>query len=54
MDHLLTVEFFTALLQVILIDLALAADNAVVIGMAAAGLPRDREKAIVWGSSRPR
>jgi YjbE family integral membrane protein len=39
-----------ALLQVILIDLTLAGDNAVVIGMAAARVPEDkRPKAIFWG-----
>jgi YjbE family integral membrane protein len=41
---------FTALLQVILIDLTLAGDNAVVIGLAAAGLPPEqRNKAVVVG-----
>jgi YjbE family integral membrane protein len=40
----------TALGQVIMIDLVLAGDNAVVIGMAAAGLPKDqRNKAILIG-----
>jgi len=39
-----------ALGTVILTDLALAADNAIVVGMAAAGLPRDqRPRAIVIG-----
>jgi YjbE family integral membrane protein len=39
-----------ALFQVIMIDLVLAGDNAVVIGLAAAGLPhRMRRKAIVVG-----
>lgn len=39
-----------ALGQVIMIDLVLAGDNAVVIGLAAAGLPKDqRNKAIVVG-----
>ena len=39
-----------ALLQVILIDLTLAGDNAVVIGMAAARVPADkRPRAIFWG-----
>ena len=39
-----------ALVSVILIDLALAGDNAVVVGMAAAGLtPDDRRRAIFWG-----
>ncbi|MEO8530305.1 MAG: YjbE family putative metal transport protein [Deltaproteobacteria bacterium] len=41
---------FTAFLQVIGIDLVLAGDNAIVIGMAAAGLPKDqRTKAIMIG-----
>ncbi|MBI4920938.1 MAG: YjbE family putative metal transport protein [Devosia nanyangense] len=40
----------TVFLQVVLIDLALAGDNAVVIGMAAAGLQgADRRRAIVAG-----
>lgn len=39
-----------SLLQVIVIDLVLAGDNAIVIGLAAAGLPRDqRRKAIFIG-----
>jgi YjbE family integral membrane protein len=39
-----------ALFQVILIDLALAGDNAIVIGLAAAGLPREqRSKAVLFG-----
>ena len=41
---------FAAFLQVIMIDLVLAGDNAIVIGMAAAGLPTDlRKKAILIG-----
>jgi YjbE family integral membrane protein len=40
----------TALLQVIAIDLVLAGDNAIVIGLAAAGLPvEQRKKAILIG-----
>jgi YjbE family integral membrane protein len=43
-------EALTALLGVIGIDLVLAGDNAIVIGMAAAGLPKDqRTKAIIIG-----
>lgn len=43
-------SFFSSLLQVILIDLVLAGDNAVVIGLAAAGLAPDlRRKAILIG-----
>jgi YjbE family integral membrane protein len=41
---------FTALVQVLLIDLTLAGDNAVVVGMAVAGLPAERRRiAIVVG-----
>ena len=41
---------FAAFFQVIMIDLVLAGDNAVVIGLAAAGLPADlRKKAILIG-----
>lgn len=50
MEHLLIPGVLTALLQVILIDLVLSGDNAIVIGLAAAGLPADqRGKAIVLG-----
>jgi len=39
-----------ALATVVLIDLVLAGDNAIVVGMAAAGLPKDvRKKAIIVG-----
>jgi YjbE family integral membrane protein len=49
-SDLFTGEALTALLQVIMIDLVLAGDNAIVIGLAAAGLPREqRGKAIVIG-----
>ena len=42
--------FLTAFMQVIMIDLVLAGDNAVVIGLAAAGLPPElRRKAIIIG-----
>ncbi|HWA01748.1 MAG TPA: YjbE family putative metal transport protein [Caulobacterales bacterium] len=41
---------FGALVQVVLIDLALAGDNAVAVGLAAAGLPAEqRRRAIFWG-----
>jgi YjbE family integral membrane protein len=50
MSELLTTEALSALLQVIMIDLVLAGDNAVVIGLAAAGLPKEqRNKAILIG-----
>ena len=48
--EIFTSEGFAALLQVILIDLVLAGDNAIVIGLAAAGLPREqRNRAILVG-----
>ncbi len=48
--EIFTAEGFTALMQVIMIDLVLAGDNAIVIGLAAAGLPVDqRRKAILIG-----
>lgn len=46
----LTASALSALGQVIVIDLVLAGDNAIVIGLAAAGLPADqRRKAILIG-----
>src|SRR5262245_19916628 len=43
-------DVLAALLQVVVIDLVLAGDNAVVIGLAAAGLPEaQRGKAILIG-----
>ncbi len=43
-------ESLTALLQVVAIDVALAGDNAIVVGMAAAGLPAaHRKRAILIG-----
>ncbi len=45
-----TPEALTAFFQVIMIDLVLAGDNAIVIGLAASGLPREqRAKAIMLG-----
>jgi YjbE family integral membrane protein len=50
MTELFTADALSALLQVIMIDLVLAGDNAIVIGLAAAGLPREqRGKAILVG-----
>jgi YjbE family integral membrane protein len=50
MTGLLTSETITAFFQVIMIDLVLAGDNAIVIGLAAAGLPHEqRTKAILIG-----
>jgi YjbE family integral membrane protein len=50
MSELISTEAFSAFVQVIFIDLVLAGDNAVVIGLAASGLPREqRNKAILVG-----
>ncbi len=50
MNELLSPEALTALFQVIMIDLVLAGDNAIVIGLAAAGLPAEqRKRAILIG-----
>lgn len=47
-DH--AVANFAALFQVVLIDLALAGDNAVAVGLAAAALAKDQQRrAIFWG-----
>ena len=48
--EIFTAEGFAALLQVMAIDLVLAGDNAIVIGLAAAGLAKEhRAKAILIG-----
>ena len=48
--EIFTAAGLSALLQVVAIDLALAGDNAIVIGLAAAGLPADqRKRAIIVG-----
>ncbi len=48
--EIFTAEGFSALLQVLAIDLVLAGDNAIVIGLAAAGLAKEqRNKVIIIG-----
>jgi len=50
MLEMISSQSLTALFQVVMIDLVLAGDNAIVIGLAAAGLPEDqRKKAILIG-----
>ena len=50
MFEIFTSQSLTALFQVVMIDLVLAGDNAIVIGLAAAGLPENqRKKAILVG-----
>lgn len=44
-------EFLTALLSIIMIDLVLAGDNAILIGLAARNLPKPQQKKVIlWGS----
>jgi integral membrane protein, YjbE family len=46
----LTLEFWSALITIVFIDLVLAGDNAIVIGLAARNLPKHQQKAaILWG-----
>lgn len=50
MAEIFTADVLSAFLQVIMIDLVLAGDNAIVIGLAAAGLPKEqRTRAILIG-----
>lgn len=50
LESLLTPGALGALLQVLMIDLVLAGDNAVAVGVVAAGLPAaDRRRVIFWG-----
>jgi YjbE family integral membrane protein len=49
--EVLSTAWWSALLAIILIDLVLAGDNAIVIALAARSLPKDlQKKAIVWGT----
>ena len=49
--ELFTASWWSALLAIILIDLVLAGDNAIVIALAARNLPANlQKKAIIWGA----
>jgi YjbE family integral membrane protein len=49
--ELFSPEFFTALAAIIVIDLALAGDNAIVIALAARNLPPNlQRRAVLWGT----
>ena len=51
MDQFLTPEFWVAVGQIIMIDILLGGDNAVVIALACRKLPPDlRAKGIIWGT----
>ena len=48
---ILSLQFLSALLAIIVIDLVLAGDNAIVIALAARNVPRELQKrAILWGT----
>nr|AYQ71775.1 TerC family protein [Cohnella candidum] len=47
-----TLQFWSSLLTIVFIDLLLAGDNAIVIGLAARNLPKEtQKKAILWGTA---
>ncbi|GEN34957.1 membrane protein [Aneurinibacillus danicus] len=47
----LSAQFFSMLFSIIIIDLVLAGDNAIVIGLASRNLPKEQQKkAIIWGT----
>src|SRR5262245_57192177 len=49
--ELFSSEFLSALLAIVIIDLVLAGDNAIVIALAARSLPDNlRRKAVLWGT----
>ena len=50
--EILSTEFLSALLAIIVIDLVLAGDNAIVIALAARNVPKHLQKrAILWGTA---
>ncbi|MBH1988283.1 MAG: TerC family protein [Burkholderiales bacterium] len=52
MDAFLTPEFWLAVGQIIMIDILLGGDNAIVIALACRNLPPDlRRKGILWGTA---
>jgi YjbE family integral membrane protein len=49
--EIFSLQFLSSLLTILVIDLVLAGDNAIVIGLAARKLPVDqRKKVIIWGT----
>ena len=46
-EVLIDVNQFGALLSVVIVDVVLAGDNAIVVGMAAAGLPVERSRKVL-------
>lgn len=51
LEFLITPDFWSALLAIVVIDLVLAGDNAIVIGLAARNLPKVQQKKVIfWGT----
>ncbi|MCW5734193.1 MAG: TerC family protein [Enhydrobacter sp.] len=51
MPEIFSAAFLSALLAIVLIDLVLAGDNALIIGLVARNLPKDQQrKVIFWGT----
>jgi len=51
LENIFTMEIFWGLATIIFIDLVLAGDNALVIGMAARNLPKEHQKKVIlWGT----
>lgn len=49
--ELTTAQFLSGLMAIVIIDLVLAGDNAIVIGLAARKLPKEQQRlAIIWGT----
>lgn len=46
--ELFSPEFFSALISIIIMDLVLGGDNAIVIGMAARNLPAEQQKKVIF------
>ncbi|MFL1675516.1 TerC family protein [Paenibacillus dendritiformis] len=47
----LTADFWSALMAIVIIDLVLAGDNAIVIGLSARNLPKEHQKKVIfWGT----
>lgn len=52
LSDLFTMQFAAALASIIVIDLVLAGDNAILIALAARNLPPElQKKAILWGAA---
>jgi len=51
-ENIMELEFLSALLAIVLIDLVLAGDNALVIGLVARNLPTHQQRAVIlWGTA---